>query len=391
MKDRTCRHGAKQSAGRRTSVAFAATLFPTCVACALTNGAFAPLVSGKALTVPRSPQPPRSVHNAILMIVGPSAIVSGEKLDVHITVVNHGRHFILISGLVPSDYLFPSTWCWGPGPAYTRTTLFRNAPINFAMPQAGSVKRSGAMPGQRHRLRIPINFSHIFDLTMPGRYEAQLAGLGMVSNVIKFRVLPPNLKPRGAALLPRAGAAPQFVTAWGKPRRGVQMGAYWKFNTNGSRVVRVRMLFRVVGHAPRSVRLCGNPEVDFVKFRLTGPMFKSVHALASPLARIANRPPPPSAYGHWLSAHGGAMKASVRWKRYHLTPGKIYQYWRPVVLNRRYDLSVPGPYRFSARLSGSHLTTGTVTVYSYVQPRSFNRPLYERYIDAWKKQHGISQ
>ncbi len=44
-----------------------------------------------------------------------------------------------------------------------------------------------------------MDLSHIFDLSVLGKYEAQLAGMGMVSNVIKFQVLPPDDRP--AALI----------------------------------------------------------------------------------------------------------------------------------------------------------------------------------------------
>ena len=337
-------------------------------------------VPWSAPRVPRVPRRPASNGGASCEIFCPERTISGRALALRIEVINSGKRFKGVPGHVPPWLEFPGTWCWGP----TRTSptpLLRYVRDGYRGPPA-LISRiaSGAVPGHAYALPLTLSLSHIFDLSVPGKYKVQIAGLGMISNAIRFRILPPRLALSGPALATLKGPVPEFVTAWGKPHDHLQMAAYWRFNPDGSRVVRVRVLFRVVGHTARSIRLCGNPEVDFAKCKVVGPMFKNVHILAGRFARIANRPAPPSAYGHWLVTQGRAMRASARWKRYRTSPGKIYQYWRPMVVNRRYDLSVPGPYTFSARLAKSQLETGTLTVYSFVQPRGYDRPLYEQYL-----------
>lgn len=340
----------------------------------------------RAPSVPPAPRRPKSANGAICQISTVPSRQSGNTVPIQIAVVNRGHHTLNLADHVPPWLNFHGTWCWGP-PNMGRTPFCRILRRGLRGIGPLGIMLVPLKPGGKWRFMLPLNLSHIFDLTMPGEYETQIAGLGMISNAIRFRILPPRLARSGPALATLKGSVPEFVTAWGKPHDHLQMAAYWRFNPDGSRVVRVRVLFRVVGHTARSIRLCGNPEVDFAKCKVVGPMFKNVHILAGRFARIANRPAPPSAYGHWLVTQSRAMRASARWKRYRTSPGKIYQYWRPMVVNRRYDLSVPGPYTFSARLAKSQLETGTLTVYSFVQPRGYDRPLYEQY---WRhgRNHG---
>ncbi|MGC9261654.1 MAG: hypothetical protein ACP5I8_16440 [Phycisphaerae bacterium] len=117
---------------------------------------------------------------------------------------------------------FPGTWCWGPS-ARSGAILFRWVREGYRRPQPGSAARILVAPGRRYPAQ-PINLSRIFDLTIPGQYEAQLAGMGMISNVIRFRVLPPNNKPTGPAIAWYDGKVPRFTMVWGAIRHGLQMG-----------------------------------------------------------------------------------------------------------------------------------------------------------------------
>ncbi len=245
--------------------------------------------------------------------------------------------------------------------------------------------RSGAMPGQRYTLSLPLNFSHIFDISVPGQYKAQLAGMGMISNVINFRVLPPNNKPAGPAITWYPAKPPRFTTAWGAVRDGLQIAAYVKFDPNGNQTVRVHLFFRDVGHKPRMIRLTGNPELDFAHCRTIGPCFGNGPHLGSPYPRINYQPTPLTAYGKRIAKkHFGHLRR----RTYTLGAGKLYEYWRPLLLNRRFDMSVYAPYQFSTRLAGTHLKTGTLTIYVGVQPRAYDRKLFERWLANWKKAHG---
>ena len=227
--------------------------------------------------------------------------------------------------------------------------------------------------------------SRIFDLTAPGQYEAQLAGMGMVSNLVKFQVLPPNNKPAGPAITRYRAKPPKFTTAWGSVRDGLQIASYVKFNPNGSQEVRVHLFFRNVARHARTIRLTGNPELDFAHCRTVGPCFGSIAHLGALYRRINNQPTPLTAYGKRITKeHFGRP----RWRTYTLGVGNLYEYWRPLLLNRRYDLSVPGPYKFSTRLANTRLRTGAMTIYVGVQPRAYNMPLFNRWLAAWKKKHG---
>ena len=345
-----------------------------------------PDIQNPPWAAPHVPPGPRRVtraHGATLRISNPGHIVSGQKVRCRITVINHGNRFVLIPGLVSSWRNFPGTWCWGPGNRFA-TRMLRFVRGGYRRPLPGSEMRSGALPGQSYNAG-QANFSHIFDLTIPGRYEAQLAGMGMISNVITFRVLPPNNKPTGPAIMLRGGPAPKFVISWGPARHGIQLAAYAKLNPNGSRRVRVHLFFRNVAHNARTIRLTGNPEVDFAKCRVVGPCFGNVR-LGPLYSRINNQPAPLTAYGKLMvKRNWGHPERRI----YTLQPGRLCEYWRPLLLNRRFDVSVYGPYRFSARLAGTRLKTGTLTIYVGVQPREYNMPLFNRWLTAWKKKHGV--
>ena len=336
---------------------------------------------------PRIPQvalKAKAARGASLELTSPGTAISGEALKIRPTIVNHGTRPLPVAE-TPSSWLeFPGTWCWGPGPSGT-ARLLRDVAQGFRAPSPIFSSIEGFVPiGGRHSLS-PISFSHIFDLTVPGRYEAQLSGMGMISNVIKFRVLPPNNKPTGPAIMLRGGPAPKFVISWGPARHGIQLAAYAKLNPNGSREIRVHLFVRNVAHNARPIRLTGNPEVDFAKCRVVGPCFG--HVRLGPLyRRINNQPAPLTAYGKLMvERNWGHPERGI----YTLQPGRLYEYWRPLLLNRRFDLSVYGPYRFSARLAGTRLKTGTLIIYVGVQPREYNMPLFNRWLTAWKKKHGV--
>ncbi|MGC8561375.1 MAG: hypothetical protein ACP5O1_11935 [Phycisphaerae bacterium] len=284
-------------------------------------------------------------------------------MEIRITVVNGGRHFMLIPGLVPPEFDFPSYWCWGPNRPLAPTALLQYTTYKSAFPWGGSEKRSGAMPHQRYTLRSPLRLSKFFDLSVPGGYEAQLAGMRMVSNVIKFRVLPPKVRPDGPAITRYHTTAPGFAAAWGAARDGVQIAAYVRSNPGlADPTARVRILFRCTGKHAATVSMTGNPHIDFARRKVIGPFRTIVKA-------IDGKPAPLTAYGkllagrHWT--HPPATKA------YTLRPGIVYTYWRPLVLNREFDLSVYGPYKFSTRLHGTDLKTAPIIIYVDVQSRFY--------------------
>ncbi len=336
--------------------------------------------------IPTRPMPAHPANGVILRISADQHSVTGEEVRLKITITNRTVRplFIGRGDSFPSWSIFPGTWCWGPE-NLSPASLLRFVGATFRSPSPGSAVREGISPNQSYSAD-PIDFSHIFDLSVPGKYEAQLAGMGMVSNVIKFQVLPPNNKPPGPAITRYPGKAPRFTTVWGGIHGGLQIAAYVKFDPNGNRTIRVHLFFRNVAHSARTIRLTGNPELDFAHCRTVGPCFGNSAHLGPLYRRINNQPVPLTAYGKRIAKeHSGHL----RWHTYTLGVGKLYEYWRPLLLNRRYDLSVPGPYKFSTRLANTRLHTGVMTIYVGVQPRAYNMPLFNRWLAAWKKKHGV--
>lgn len=365
----------------RTAIALTVALNVTAVCC--TGLAAAP-----PWAAPRCPPVPMkagAAHGVSLGISGPYRAALLGPVNFRVTVTNHGKRPLSLSQGDPIWLQFPGTWCWGPG-TFRPTRFLREVGGGYRVPHAlfASIEES-VPPGGQCVLGL-LDFSHIFDLSIPGKYKAQLAGMGMVSNVITFRVLPPNNQPTGPAVGWYDGKAPRFTMVWGAIRDGLQMGTYVKFNPNGRQEVRVHLFFRNVARNARAIRLTGNPEVDFAHCRTVGPCFGSGAHLGALYGRINNQPTPLTAYGKRIAKeHVGR----VRWHTYTLGAGKLYEYWRPLLLNRRYDLSVPGPYTFSTRLTNTRLHTGAITIYVGVQPRVYNMPLFNRWLKAWKKKHGV--
>ena len=311
---------------------------------------------------PRCPPVPmkaKAAHGVNLSISGPYRAALLGPVNFRVTVTNHGKRVLSLSEGDPIWLQFPGTWCWGPG-TFRPTRFLREVGGGYRLPHAlfASIEES-VPPGGRCVLGL-LDFSHIFDLSVPGKYEAQLAGMGMVSNLIKFRVLPPKNRPDGPAIDFFSSKTPKQA-AWGNAWHGVQIAAYVESNPGiADPIARVRILFRCAGKHAATMSLTGNPSIDFARRNVIGP-FHTIKV-------IDGKPAPLTAYGKLLvSRHNQPPPA----KRYMLKPGVVYTYWRPLVLNREFDLSVYGPYEFSTRLHGAELKTAPVTIYVGVQSRFY--------------------
>lgn len=316
--------------------------------------------------VPRKPAKPMVAHGATLEISGPKAISSGASMPVRISIVNRGLREVPVIGLIPPWVNFPGNWCWGPKLG-SRTTVLRNVRGGFRSFVSGSAMASGALPGKSFTVSLPLNLAHVFDLSLPGKYEAQIAGLDMVSNVIKFRVLSPNDKPVGS-ILPEVTAVPKNIL-WGQRWHGVQIAAYAELNPGVAEpIMRVHLFFRCAGKRVATLRLTGNPPDDFLRCALRGPYLGRSYNQILKYRRINGQPVPMTAFGRKLAT--APAKGPVK-KSYTLLPRKAYTYWAPLVLNRWYDLSYYGLYRFRAKLAGTGLMSGAIPLYVGVQPRVY--------------------
>jgi hypothetical protein len=247
-----------------------------------------------------------------------------------------------------------------------------------------------AGPGASLALPRRLHLSRIFDLSVPGSYEVQLAGEGpfftaspahggrierhltgrlLVSNVIKVRVLAPATEPPGP-ILKIAAIGTTRSAIWGMAEDGVEMAA--QARPSAGLTARVRLLFRCTGRRPAGLRLTGNPPIDFlggcdVRGPFVGPGYVNLPAYK----RIIGKPAPLTAYGRQLSRPAGASPPE---KMFTLKPGKVYEYWVPLVLNSWFDLSYKGVYRFKARLGGTHLNSAPIPLFIGVPPAEYKRP-----------------
>ncbi len=312
------------------------------------------------LRVPAKPHPALSAHDVSLIISGPVSITSGSEMAVRVKLSNKGQKFFSIVDLVPPWVNFPGTWCWGPAPGQPSRVL-RFVSGGFRGYYGGSARGGGAPSGGKYFVALPLYFSHIFDLSVPGKYKAQLAGKGMVSNVITFHVLPPKDRSSGPAIREFAAKLPRSIS-WGNVWHGVQIAACIKANPNADPIARVQTLFRCVGKHAASISLTGNPHIDFASRQMAGPFDSGIKA-------IDGKPAPLTAYGKLLANR--SRKHLPTAQTYTLKPGVVYTYWRRLVLNREFDLSMYGPYRFSAQLHGTELKTAPVIIYIGVQSRFY--------------------
>ena len=314
--------------------------------------------------VPPAPRESAAAGGVHLTIAVPSKIVTGDAVELNLLVENRGGQKFCYPELVPSWLVFPQTWCWGPE-GRSPTGLLRYVGGGYRTAHFTSLVAANVAPGQ-NAVTMPLLLSQIFDLTLPGEYQAQLAGMGMISNVVTFRVLAPQDKPQGPAIRLLASQTPKGVV-WGKTQGDVQMAADVKNDPGlAEPIARVQILFRCAGPQAAPLSLTGNPHVDFAQREMVGPYRTKSKFIAQ---AIAGKPVPLTAYGKLLAKQRQQHLPAAQ--TYTLKPGVVYAYWRPLVLNREFDLSVYGPYRFSLSLHGTTLNTAPSVIYVGVQSRSY--------------------
>jgi hypothetical protein len=314
-----------------------------------------------SLNIPPAPEQPTSRHGLSIYIIGPKKILSGHAMHLKVGEINHRSHTVLTGAFPPAWALFPGTWCWGPD-TMKPTALTRFVKGGQRSYGGGSMILLRIKPGGRHWIAA-MNLSHSFDLSAPGRYEAQLSGRGMVSNVITFRVLAPDNNP-GIPALKLFASKPGVQVSWGSPWHHIEIGIYGRLDPRQDRTFSmVHVLIRNIGNQSRTIKLTGCPECDFIHRRVIG-LFGEGHPGPFALGYLLPfdresadtyfTPAPRTAYGKRMAMRRRHPPPELT---YTISPGTTYIYRKPLAISRDFDLSVYGTYHFSTQLRGTPLRT----------------------------------
>lgn len=148
-----------------------------------------------------------------------------------------------------------------------------------------------------------------------------------------------------------------------KSTTGLVLLPRYTLGAGGPRSVEVQLCNRE--GRPISVRITGNPFVDFRRVQVAGPDgLNGDHLVARPSPHYEPIPNwkevPLTAYGKWLVKH--RVSKGLKWKTYTLKPGVVYKYAVPVNLSCQFDMSLPGVYHVRLHLAGTKLKSGWVDV-----------------------------
>ncbi len=203
-----------------------------------------------------------------------------------------------------------------------------------------------ARPGASDRGRKAVGTIVILSLELAGPH---LVTEGRVrSNWAKVRILPPYPKPPGVAVSPAGGAVAKPAVAL-KPGLQVELV---KPVAKGPGPFVVHALFVDGGPQPITVRLTGNPLVDFKSIQVHGPSYldRGFNAQTPKPHWVTTIPAVPklTAYGKWLLKHPPKKMLE---KSYTLRPGVVYKYAVPINLRCEYDMSIWGCYHVRVELA----------------------------------------
>lgn len=211
--------------------------------------------------------------------------------------------------------------------------------------------------GQTFKAGI-YTLNHNFDMTLPGIYhavgDAEPGGqFHCVSPSTPIRVAPPA-PIRGPSIVPTQSVK---TFLWGKPQNGLQFGIKLRKSIISQfKPVFVIVAIRNVGVTPHRLDLRGLSAEDFPYIKVNGPTGVKYLSPKNLKPLIFNKTQL-TAYGRWLTHHlvkAAASKAAV------LAAGKTYVYAKPILLNRRFDLTMAGIYSIQVALAGTDLHSGVV-------------------------------
>ncbi|MGC8561438.1 MAG: hypothetical protein ACP5O1_12260 [Phycisphaerae bacterium] len=331
----------------------------------------------------------------------PTTITSGYPTTLKVTLVNPTSLRLGFFNVLPTEDFAAESGSRGPNEELHLSRYGHSAVGTFRSSAANSVAvMSLVKPGRSVDMKPDFPLGRAYDMSMPGRYTVRLVtqrplylisrktqitvGTGTatigshlflaafgdgvpgggvaksvaVSNRCLLTVTAPYGKPPPAAIEPTTAhilPGPQPHTA--------QLVAKI-ISTHGTGMP---VLFRVwicTGTKPLSLRLTGNPLVDFRHTKVDGPdgrqgygLIKGIKPHTGPLPNW--KPVPLTAYGKWLIKHDPAV--NIKAKTYLLKSRAVYQYAVPVNLSCRFDMSLPGNwggcYHVRVRLAQSSLSS----------------------------------
>ncbi len=178
------------------------------------------------------------------------------------------------------------------------------------------------------------------------------------SNWLAVKILPPYSGPFPAALA-LAGVGARKIGAPAKAGVAFVLAAP---DVKGPGPITVRASLEYNGHRPITLRLTGDPQLDFkaVQVHEPGGYVRGIRVQSpKPHWVYPKLPPPLTAYGKWLLKH---PPKKLPEKSYTLKPGVVYQYAVPINLSCQYDMSLAGTYRVRVELAHPKIWSNWIKV-----------------------------
>ncbi|NNM85250.1 MAG: hypothetical protein HKL96_05775 [Phycisphaerales bacterium] len=279
--------------------------------------------------------------------------------------INVGRANAAIGFTDPDAAVLQSYQISGPAGNVRPTRLSRWWPAGYRLHALGARLAFKTVCAGSHFNRPNLLRPWLFgDMTLPGKYRIRTnTGRGQPpSNVLTLSVLAASPVVQAITLLVPGAGVHTRNQLWGKPWHGIavllQRAPEAKGTARGA-TPSLRVLIRNTGLRLRKVVLSGLATADFRKLRVRGPTGVYINARTAEHMTLTNTSPPLTAYGKTLAAHRAPALPTTR---YTLRPGGMYEYTQVLLPMATRDLSLPGKYRVSVRLRGTHSWSNVVTV-----------------------------
>ncbi len=237
------------------------------------------------------------------------------------------------------------------GPEDSDTGLTAYEAYISQSPPGGSSGWVDIKPGQTYAAGEYV-LNHHFDITLPGIYRT-VGNCGPKSAPIPIRIASPKAI-RGLALVQ---TSPAKGYKWGPICHGMQLGikptaeAIKQFAP-----IRVTVEIRNTGAGAHVIHLVGLCAADFSNIQVFGPTGVRYRSYSTGKYLVFGKTKL-TAYGRWLKKYPAKSEGG---KSDILLPGKVYAYAKPLLISRRFDLTLPGIYRIQIRLADTGLKSGTI-------------------------------